>query len=403
MEQSEFTGALDGITVLDCGIILQGPQSGQMLSDLGAHVIKIEQPGIGDTARWLPVGFPDDMRAPWYIAANRGKRSVTLDLRTDQGREIFLKMAETADVVLSNFATGTMDRWGLSYEALHARNSQIVVATANAYGPVGPDALRKGADLGGQAQGGLVNTTANLPAGARPVAVTIADHIGAQNLTIAILAALMARPTIGRGQHVDVSLFGGQIFAQAPELTGHFLSGHQTHSPLPGHPMLSMFYGVFATADGHIALVGVPGEAKRAELWDLLGAPEHVTNEGFNAPVLSPSTQAELFTILNNLFTAKTTEQWCDLFRAHEIRYAPVNSYADIEADEGAYLNGYLQKVDHPEWGEVTQIGSPIRMSHTPTQPGRFAPELGQNTEEVLLEYGWNWDDLGELREQGVI
>ena len=217
-------GALDGVKVVEAGLLVQGPQAAATLGEWGADVIKVELPGFGDQSRWLPVQ-PGDGRSAYFIGCNRGKRSVTVDLRTPDGREVFLRLAEWADVVITNFAPGTMDGWGLGYEDVAARNPRIVYAAGSTYGTEGTDAAREGADLSAQAAGGLISTTGRDGHEVTPVGATIADHISGQNLVGGILAALFAREKSGQGQRVTTSLLGGQIWAQASEYTGCLLRG----------------------------------------------------------------------------------------------------------------------------------------------------------------------------------
>src|SRR3954453_23694929 len=204
-------GALDGIKVIEAGLLVQGPQAAATLGEWGADVIKVELPGFGDQSRWLPVQ-PGDARSAYFIGCNRGKRSVTVDLRTPDGREVFLRLGEWADVVITNFAPGTMDGWGLGYDDLADRNPCIVYAASSAFGFEGTDANRGGADLSGQAAGGLISTTGVDGGDVTPVAVTIADHIASQNLVGGILAALLAPEPTGRGPRGTTPLFGGQIW-----------------------------------------------------------------------------------------------------------------------------------------------------------------------------------------------
>src|SRR5689334_12723520 len=198
-------GVLDGITVVEAGLLVQGPQAAAMLAHWGADVVKVELPGIGDMARWLPVE-PGSLRSAYFTGCNRGKRSITIDLHTARGREVFLRLAAASDVVLTNFTPGTMERFGLAYEDVAARNPRVVYATGSTFGPVGPDAERAGADLSGQAAGGLILTTGVEGSHPAPIGATIADHIGALNLVAGIVAALLARVQSGRGQRVDASL-----------------------------------------------------------------------------------------------------------------------------------------------------------------------------------------------------
>ncbi len=267
-------GALDGIKVLEAGLLVQGPQAAAMLSDWGADVVKIELPGFGDQSRWIPAA-PGDGRAPFFIACNRGKRSITIDLRRPEGRDVFLRLVEQADVFISNFKSGTLDEWGLSYDEVAARNPRIIYAAATSFGTVGADAGKEGADLSGQAAGGLISTTGSSGEPVTPVAVTITDHIGCLNLVGGITAALFARERTGRGQRIDVSLLGGQIWAQASELTATLLTGHSSGRSDRGHPLIPGIYGVFPTSDGWLAMVGVAG-LDRSRFYDVIGRPELV-------------------------------------------------------------------------------------------------------------------------------
>ena len=394
-------GALDGIRVLDVGLLVQGPQAGLTLSDLGADVIKVELPGMGDQARWIPLA-DDDPRAPYFEACNRGKRSITLDLRTEGGREAFLRLADTADVMLANFKAGTLDEWGLGYDTLYARNPGIVYAMGSTFGPEGPSADREGADLAGQAAGGLISTTGVDGGPPTPVGATIADHIASMNMTVGILAALMARSTTGRGQRVDVSLLGGQIYAQASEYTSFLLTGEVPGRANHGHPLLHAAYGILPTADGYIALVGVPPTGRQA-FYDAVGLPALADDPRFQPLLYTLETKKELFAILSEVFPARTTDEWSERLGAAGARFAPVQDYAQAAADPHVIENGYLVEVDVPGGGTKRVVGSPIRMSDTPANPGVLAPELGQNTEELLLEVGYDWDEIAALRDQNAI
>lgn len=400
-EADDAAGALEGIRVLDLGIIVQGPQAALLLADLGADVIKVELPDLGDQSRWIRISRKDT-RSAFFVACNRGKRSVTLDLRVPAGRDVFLRIVESADVVISNFVPGTLESWGLGYEVLAQRNPRIVFGAASAFGPVGPDAARRGADLAGQSEGGLISTTGVRDEDATPVGVAIADHIGSQNLANGVLAALLARERTGRGQKVEVSLLGGQIYAQASELTYHFMTGRPPGRAALGHAMIPMLYGIVPTRDGQIALVGIPTD-QRVSFFEAIGRPDLSQDDRYLALGFEPEVRSELFGELAQTFRKRPTAEWAALLRESGHRYAVVRDYNDIEADAGAYENGYLQRIDHPEWGSISMIGCPIRMSDTPASPGAFAPELGQNTEEVLLEIGLDWDAIAALREAKAI
>jgi crotonobetainyl-CoA:carnitine CoA-transferase CaiB-like acyl-CoA transferase len=396
-----MSGALEGIRVIDAGIIVQGPQAGAALGDLGADVVKVELPDFGDQARWIPVAEGDG-RAPYFIACNRGKRSVTVDLRTEGGREVLLDLLDTADVLISNFKPGTLDDWGLGYEVCAERNRGLVYATGSVFGPHGPDATREGADLAGQAAGGLISTTGVDGGDPTPVGATIADHIASQNMVSGILAALIARGRTGRGQRVDVSLLGGQIWAQASEYTAFFLTGQIPGRANYSHPLLHAAYGIVPTADGWIAIVGVP-PAGRTAFYEAIGLPELADDERFQPFWYTEETKQALFAVLREVFVKKTTAEWAEPLTAAGCRWAAVQDYAQAAADPHVWANGYVVEGEHPEWGKLPMVGSPIAMSDTPVVPGHWAPELGQHTEEVLLELGYSWERIAELRDAKAI
>jgi crotonobetainyl-CoA:carnitine CoA-transferase CaiB-like acyl-CoA transferase len=394
-------GALDGIRVLDVGQLVQGPQAAQTLADLGAEVIKIELPMIGDLSRWIPAA-PGEHRSGFFHACNRGKRSLAVDLRTDDGREVFLRLVETADVVIANFRVGTLEGWGVGYDDARARNPRIVYGLGSLFGPDGPGADREGADLAAQAAGGLISTTGGDGRPISPVGVTIADHIASQNLTIGVLAALAARERTGVGQRVDVSLLGGQIWAQASEYTSYFLSGQIPNRSEDGHPYVRGVYGICPTADGHVALVGVAA-ARRAEFFALIGRADLGGEARFAVPWMSHDDHRDLWFVLSEVFRARTTSEWCALLDEHGFRYAPVNDYAAASSDPHTIENGYVIETEHPEWGRVRAVGSPIAMSETPPTIAPTSPALGEHTDEVLASIGYDAATIDALRSSGTI
>jgi CoA:oxalate CoA-transferase len=387
-------GALDGLKVVEAGLLVQGPQAAATLGQWGADVVKVELPGRGDQSRWLPVQ-PGDPRSAYFIGCNRGKRSLTLDLRTPGGRDAFLRLAEWADVVVTNFAPGTMDEWGLGYDVVAERNPRVVYAASSAFGTEGTDAAREGADLSGQAAGGLISTTGRDGGELTPVAVTIADHIASQNLVAGILAALLARERTGRGQQVTTSLLGGQIWAQASEFTGCMLRGRSAGRANRGHPLIPGLYGLFRTADGWIAIVGVVGRMRRT-FFEIVGRPD--LYERFPGQLYWDADKAELFPLLDEAFATASTAVWCERLDAAGVRHAPVRDHAEVIADPNVWANGYLTTVD----GEDV-VAAPVAFSDTPARPAASVPELGQHTEEVLLDLGYTWEEIGRLQEASAI
>lgn len=393
-------GALSGIRVIDLSIVVQGPQAGAMLHDLGADVIKVELPGMGDMARWILAEAGDDFSG-FYEACNRGKRSVTLDLRTAGGTRAVRRLVEAADVLMSNFVPGTLEAWGLGYDEMAALNPRLVYAAASAFGPIGPDACREGADLVAQAASGLIATTGVDGHEPSPMGAAIADHSGSQNLVIGILAALMHRHSSGLGQRVDVSLLGASIWAQASEYSYYLTTGVLPKRANRGHPLVRGVLRMFPTSDGWIVLVGVP-----PQLWPGFGRalerPDLAENPRYNTLIADREALEELFPILDAVFLTRTTAEWAQRLAAEQQRFAAVRSYEEVVADPQTWLNGYFVEGDHPGRGRVRVVGNPIRLSATPTEPGIVAPEIGQHTEEVLLEAGFTWDDMEQLRREGA-
>jgi len=394
-------GALDGIRVLEAGLLVQGPQASLTMLEWGAEVIKVELPGFGDQSRWLPISR-EDRRSAFFTAYNRGKRSVTIDLRVPQGREAFLRMVEHADVVITNFKPYTMDTWGVGYPDAAARNGRIIYAMGSSFGPEGPDATREGADLSAQAAGGLISTTGGNGNDPSPVGATIADHVSGQNLLAGVLAALYARERTGRGQLVETSLLGGQIWAQAGEYTKYLMSGQPSGPSGRSHPMIPGIYGVFPTSDGWIAIVGVAGAA-RDLFYRTIGRPDLIGR--FHRLLYFEDDKAELWPILDRVFATKTTAQWCDLLGAAGLRFAPVRDHAEVVDDPGVTANGYIERVEDPDASPsgTHVVRVPVRFSDAAPTVEAQIPELGQHTEEVLLEIGYSWYDIAALSAAGAI
>ena len=396
-----MAGALQGIKVIEVGLLIQGPQAAALLADMGADVIKVELPGIGDQGRYIFLG-DGDLRSAVFIGCNRGKRGLTLDLRHEQGANIFKKLTETADIVISNFKPGTLDEWGLGYEDLAAINPRIIWAAGSTFGPVGPDAAREGADLAGQSAGGLISTTGSEGDPPTPVGAFIADHIGSLNMVSGILAALHSRHESGHGQRIEVSLVGGQIWAQATEYTHYLLTGNIPGRSNFGHPLIPAAYRIFQTADGWIGLIGLSAGAKDI-FFALVGRPEMAMDPRFDALLLSPEELKSLVGELEPIFLERTTDEWCELLQEAGARFAPVRNYAEVVADKGVWENDYFVEVKDAAGQSQRVVGTPIRMSETPLQPSAIAPDLGQHSEEILKEAGYSAADIEEFRTAGTV
>ena len=393
-------GALSGYRVLDLSILVQGPQAAAMLHDLGAEVTKIELPEVGDLGRWLTVAIDDD-RSPYVEANNRGKRSVTLDLRTAGGKRALMRLVEAVDILIHNFVPGTVEEWGIDYDALKKINPSLIYAAGSTFGPQGPNSQREGADMVGQAEGGIVSVTGHDDGHPTIVGAVIGDHFGAQNLITGILAALVHRERTGVGQRVDVSLVGSAIFAQSSEMTYTMLSGKSPGRPNNNHPILRGLVHRCPTSDGYIYLLGIP-----EHLWNdfalCLDREDLVDDPRFATLVPALEDVETLRAIIDDVFPSRTTEEWEQRLRSAGQRYGRVKTYEEVVSDDTNLANGYIVQVEHPSYGSISVVGNPVRMSETPTRVGVVAPELGEHTEEVLLEAGFSWEEIDQMRTDGA-
>ena len=392
--------ALNGYRVLDLSILVQGPQAAAMLHDLGAEVTKIELPEVGDLGRWLTVAIDDD-RSPYVEANNRGKRSVTLDLRTAGGKRALMRLVEAVDILIHNFVPGTVEEWGIDYDALKKINPSLIYAAGSTFGPEGPNSQREGADMVGQAEGGIVSVTGHDDGHPTIVGAVIGDHFGAQNLITGILAALVHRERTGVGQRIDVSLVGSAIFAQSSEMTYTMLSGKSPGRPNNNHPILRGLVHRCPTSDGYIYLLGIP-----EHLWNdfalCLDREDLVDDPRFATLVPALEDVETLRAIIDDVFPSRTTEEWEQRLRSAGQRYGRVKTYEEVVSDDTNLANGYIVQVEHPTYGSISVVGNPVRMSETPTRVGVVAPELGEHTEEVLLEAGFSWEEIDQMRTDGA-
>ena len=401
-----MAGPIAGITVIEIGQEIQGPYAAMFLADLGANVIKIETPNVGDLSRYMPVGLFAGTDAPnaavshYFLAMNRGKRGITLDLKHPQGKAVLLRLLERADVLLTNYRPGVLDRLGFGYEELAPRFPRLIFAQGSSWGPQGPWVTRPSRDTLAQAAAGIMSKNGLDSDPPLPCGALVADHSGALMLMAGVLAALYARERTGKGQRVDASIYGTMLALQPMEIDFTSLSGKETQRAGRGHQFLHGVWGAFPTQDGWICLAGVddkrwPDFCRILGIDDLVNDPEcdNITRNFYGTKIER---------VLDEAFRAKTTQEWLALLTAADILVTPVQRYQDILESEQALANGYLAWLDHPQAGRVKVVGNPITLSSTPLEPPRPAPELGQHTEEVLLEFGYSWDEIGALRAAGV-
>ena len=393
-------GALDGVKVLDFTVFQQGPQATLVMADMGADVIKVEPPMFGDFGRLLAMWGPDRLSA-YHLAHSRGKRSITVHLKTEEGREIVRRLIPRVDVMVHNFRPGVMEKLGLGYEDVRQLNERVIFAHASGWGARGPKANHPAFDIAAQARSGLMSMTGEADGGPLPVGVAAADYVGAMNLAVAIIAALYAREVTGAGQKIETSLFGSAIALQAWELQFYMLSGTLRRAGR-GHPYLPTIWRTFQTKDGW-AVIGGVGDDRWPALCAAVDMPELEHDERFNNALSRLKNLDTLYALLDDKFTIKTTAEWIAALEAHDMICAPVAGYADLVRDPQALANDYLLTVEHPSNGPTQIVGFPWKFSETPARAAPAAPELGQHTEEILLSLGYTWEQIGALREAGAV
>ena len=390
-----MASALDGVRILDFTRHQQGPSGTVMLSDMGAEVIKVEEPG-GEPGR--ASGRQPDGFSAYFEAHNRGKKSLVLNMRKPEAREIVRRLIPGCDVVVENYRPGVMERWGLGYEDLCNLKPDIILASASAWGRAGPWANRPGFDHVAQALSGVMVEQGGGPE-AEPHALIggFADQIGGMTLAFGVASALFARERTGEGQHIDVSLIGGLTSLQAMPLTRFLRTGKQ-----PGFEFRrAATYTHYRCKDGGYMAIA----ANTQDMWERMcdaAAPHLKTDPRFAEPFGRFDNKLQLVDILEELFSTKTVNEWADLLAAADVPHAPVLAYAGVAEHPQFLENGYVQEIEHGTLGHMRVHGPPVHMSKTPPRIQGGGSELGQHTEEILLEAGYSWEELEAFNRAGV-
>ena len=390
---------LEGVRVLDLTRVLAGPYASMVLADLGAEVIKVELPGQGDESRTF--GPFQNGESAYFTSVNRGKKSVTIDLRKERGQELARQLASACDVLVENFRPGSMARFGLDYEALHKRFPRLVYASISGFGQTGPYAQRPAYDVIIQAMGGIASITGE--PGGEPVRVgsSIGDLSAALFGAIGILAALNRVQRMGAGQQVDISMMDCQVALLENALARYFVSG-EVPAPLGSrHPAITPFQ-FFKASDGYI-VIAAGNEGLWRKLCEALELPGLVDDERFADNARRTENHAELEPILAGALGRGAVGEWCEVLGAAGIPCGPIHTIAQVADDAQVAARQMIVELVHPKAGVQALPNSPLKFSETPVQLERAAPLLGQHTDEVLEELGLDDETLAELRRDEVI
>ncbi len=399
-------GPLSGIRVIDLSTVLAGPYATMILGDLGADVIKIEPPE-GDATRgwgppWVGDGAAGTRTATYFLAVNRNKRSVRLDLKTADGAEVLRRLLASGDVLVENLRPGSLARLGFDAATLRALNPGLIHLAISGYGTTGPNAGRPGYDFVIQAVGGLMSITGDRDAdGGRPtkVGVAISDVVTGLYATIGILAALLARD--GGGQKIDVSLLGSTLAVLVNQAQNAFATGRSPSRLGNAHPNI-VPYETFATADGELALA-VGSERQWSRFCEAIGLPELAADPRFVTNGVRVEHRDELRPLIAERLAARSTRDWAAALDAAEVPFGAVaDILAAFDSPEAAALDMSV-KIEHPALGVIRQAGVPLRFESTPGAIRSAPPLLGEHTDEVLEEAGFDEPEIAALRGNGVI
>ncbi len=393
-------GPLRGITVLDLTRVLAGPFCTMMLADMGATIIKIEQPGVGDDARAFAPMYKGE--SAYYMQMNRNKLGVTLNMKTDAGKAMFLQMVQKADVVLENFRPGTMERLGLGYDDLQKVNPRILYGCVSGFGHSGPYRARPGYDILAQAMGGLMSITGWPDGQPTRSGVAMGDVLAGLSITIGLLAALRHRDATGEGQKIDVALLDSVVACLEAQTQIYFTQGE--NPKLMGNRYAAAYpYDSFATKDGSV-VIGIGNDKLFGALCRSMQAPELAEDVRFSVNEARTVHYVQLRQIIEAWTVQFTSQDLVNMLVEQGIPVGPINKVSDLACDPQLLAREMFVKLNHPVVGETTLTGSHLKFSKTPSNVRTPAPTLGQDNKRVYAQLlGLSEDEVNALHEQGVI
>lgn len=410
METQPFPGLLHGVRVLDLTRILAGPYGTMLLGDLGADVVKVEPPHGDDTRRWGPPWAGSE--SAYFLSVNRNKRSIALDLRTPEGRDILLRLVERSDILVENFKAGTMERWGLGYEeVLRPRNPRLVYASITGYGRTGPWGHLPGYDVTVEAMAGLMSITGEPEGEPMKVGVAIVDVLTGSLMAYAVTAALLHSRATGRGRRVDLSLLATCLSALVNQGSNYLVSGKVPGRYGNGHPSI-VPYQVFYAADGPM-MVAVGNDGQFQRFCEMLGHPEWAADPRFATNPQRVAHREVLVRMIAEVLKTRTAAEWVEEANARTIPIAPVNDLAQVFAHPQVQHLGSVHEIPHPEAGTLRLVRSPIRVEGEGGAPGqegepapflyRRPPLLGEHSREILAEAGYTPDEIDGFIRSGAV
>lgn len=376
-----MSGALQGIKILDLSRVLAGPYCTMILGDLGAEVIKVESPQHGDeTRKWGPP-FQNNVSA-YYLCTNRNKKSITVDLKSEQGIKLIKELVKQADVIINNFKTGTMEKFGLGYEELSTINKQLIYCSITGFGQTGPYKDLAGYDFIIQAMSGLMSITGTEESGPQKLGVAIADVLTGLYATIGIQAALIERTSSNQGQKIDLSLYDSAV-SSLINIGSNYLMSEKIPQRLGNAHANIVPYQTFITKDGEM-VIAVGNDDQFKNLCQLIGKPKLSDNQQFKSNPDRVQNRNKLIPILQKVFLEKTTSHWKKLCDEYRVPCGPIQNVAEVVADPQLQSRDMFIETNHPSAGKVRMIGSPLKFSRTPVSYRYHPPNHGEHNQEIL-------------------
>ena len=391
---------LDGIRVVDLSRVVSGPYCTMTLADMGADVVKIEEPGRGDESRAFGPPFLGG-ESPYFLSINRNKRSCTVNLKCDDGRAILHRLIAGADVLVQNFRPGAVERLGLGYDALAARHPRLVYCSISGFGDTGPDAARPGYDLIVQGESGLMDLTGEAEGPPTRIGTSIADLTSGMMAAQGILLALYARQTTGRGQHVRVAMLDAVVSLLTYNTGNYFATGEAPTRRGNDHPSVAP-YQTLRAADGWINL-GIANDALWRRYCDAIERPDLRDDPRFATAPARVRHRTELVPLIEALTAERTVEDWVASLGAAGVPCGRIRNVAEVCTNPQLTGRGKVVERPHPTAGAVKMIGQPIELGDTPARIRTAPPLLGEHTDDVLRETGYTDDEIRALRERGAV
>lgn len=391
---------LAGVRVLDISQVMAGPYACMLLGDLGADVIRIEPPGTGDQTRGA-MGFKmKGADSLGFLNMNRNKRSVALNLKSEAGRQVLMRLVQDADILIENYRPGALKRLGLGYEALSQVNPRLVYTSISGFGQTGPWADRPGFDLMAQAMSGVMSVTGYPDSPPVKAGVPVADIGCALFAIYATLSAYIGAKNTGQGQHVDAALFDSAMAFSVWDICDYWGTGKPPERLGTANKMTAP-YQAMASSDGHFVM-GANSQKLWVQLCKVMEREELLEDERFSTIALRLANRAVLQEALEATFRRKPKDYWVETLLAHGIPAGPILSYPEAFGSEHAKVRGMRMEIDHPVEGKVPNIGFAVKLSGTPQQVRRHPPLLGEHTAQVLADLGFSDEEQVRLREQGA-